>query len=85
MGTLLADFPTPAAVAPSATAAAAASSARVPRRQNAGSEGQRSWLRSRLRDRRESVARDYHPSVSFRITGRAGNRSDEKAGRSGRI
>jgi hypothetical protein len=45
MGILLADFLTRAAVAPSAPAAAAASSARVPRRQNAGSEGQRSRLR----------------------------------------
>jgi hypothetical protein len=47
--TLLADFLTRAAVAPSAPAAAAASSARAPRRQNAGSESQRSRLRSRLR------------------------------------
>jgi hypothetical protein len=44
---------TRAAVARSALAAAAASSARVPRRQNAGSEAQRSWLRSRPPDRRE--------------------------------
>jgi hypothetical protein len=47
--TLLTDFLTRAAVTPSAPAAAAASSARAPRRQNAGSESQRSRLRSRLR------------------------------------
>ena len=43
--TLLTDFLTRAAVAASCAGGATASSARVPRRQNAGSEGQRSRLR----------------------------------------
>jgi hypothetical protein len=53
--------------------------------QNAGGEAETLGLRFRLRDRREAAARDYHREVSFRITGRVGDRSVRKPGRSGRI
>jgi hypothetical protein len=63
MGTLLADFPDSRSSRPISAGGSRASSARVPRRQNAGSEGQRSWLRPRLRigvkRRREIITGEF--------------------------